>query len=63
MCAGDLTVEPVLYDENTKIEMPEWPSQHTCRNFEEIRDWAFSRDAANASRKSKNAERLKRLGH
>ncbi|KAI0202339.1 hypothetical protein F4808DRAFT_458938 [Astrocystis sublimbata] len=48
MCTSDLTPFPLVW--NSKYRRPNFHftvTEHTCRNFEKIRDWAVEHDADN----------------
>lgn len=62
MCAGDMTVEPIKYAEDGKTVLPIWPTFHTCRDFDAIREWTLGRDAAHPERLHTNAARLREHG-
>jgi hypothetical protein len=55
-------VEPVKYAQDGKTELPVWPTVHTCRDFDALREWTLKRDAAHPERMYENAARLRKQG-
>jgi len=62
MCSGDMTLVPIRWDDNRGWIMPIFEVDHTCRDYEALREWSLARDAADPRRYPKNAERLKENG-
>ncbi|KAH7123581.1 hypothetical protein B0J11DRAFT_529353 [Dendryphion nanum] len=46
MCAADTTLEPV---DPVRGGVTGWGVSHTCRSYEDLKTWAESRRASNAS--------------
>lgn len=58
MCAGDMTMIPFEWSENRGWIMPIFDTDHTCRDYRELRRWSIERDAADPERYPQNAARI-----
>lgn len=62
MCAGDMTLIPVVWSANRNWIMPNFKTSHTCRDFNALHRWALSRDAEDPKRFVETSERYKKTG-
>ena len=58
MCTGDMTFAPVIWDANKGRFIPNFEVEHTCRDYDALREWSLARDSENKDRWPKNAARL-----
>jgi hypothetical protein len=63
MCSGDMTLSPIIWSEEKGRIMPDFEVDHTCRDYDALKEWANARDAANPNRYPQNAERLHAEGN
>ncbi|KAK0755791.1 hypothetical protein N5P37_011665 [Trichoderma harzianum] len=61
MCTGDMTLIPIRWSKNRNWINPSFDTDHTCRNYEALRDWSLPRDAADENKWPANADRLRKL--
>jgi hypothetical protein len=62
MCAGDMTLIPVVWSANRNWIMPNFKTEHTCRDFNALSMWARSRDAEDPERFVETSERYRKTG-
>lgn len=58
MCTGDMTLSPIKWDYKGGRIVPDFQVDHTCRDFDTLREWSVNRDSADPTRYRQNAERL-----
>ena len=59
MCTGDMTVLPIYWSDEMSRITPDFQIEHTCRDYEALKKWAYERDSSDPNRYMRNAERLK----
>ncbi|KAK0648001.1 hypothetical protein B0T16DRAFT_324332 [Cercophora newfieldiana] len=64
MCAGDMTMIPVRWSERRGWILPVFDIDHTCRDYEGLKEWSLGRDASDPDRYPQvaakiNAERMR----
>lgn len=62
MCAGDMTLVPVKWEANKNWLFPSFRAAHTCRNYQDLKEWTMNRGASDPEMLVKNAERYKKTG-
>ncbi|UKZ77009.1 hypothetical protein TrVFT333_004725 [Trichoderma virens FT-333] len=63
MCTSDMTVAPIIWSYEKGRIIPDFEIDHSCRDFETLKEWALARDSADPERYPQNAERLHKIGH
>ncbi|KAH8678362.1 hypothetical protein BX600DRAFT_507313 [Xylariales sp. PMI_506] len=62
MCAGDMTLIPVVWSANRNWIIPNFKTSHTCRDPNTLLTWAQSRDAEDPKKFVETSERYKKTG-
>ena len=62
MCAGDMTFIPVRWSKNRHWILPIFQTEHTCRDYNALKEWTRDRDAQNPKDLVLNSERYLRTG-
>lgn len=53
---------PNIWSEEKGRIIPDFEVDHTCRDFQSLRDWSLGRDSSDPNRYPQNEERLHREG-
>lgn len=63
MCAGDMTMAPIIWDSNKGRFIPDFEVYHTCREYDTLKEWTLLRDSEHEERWRNSAARLHAMGY
>ncbi|GAM87534.1 hypothetical protein ANO11243_055600 [Dothideomycetidae sp. 11243] len=58
MCEADMTLAPMVWSNEKERMIPDFEIEHTCRDYDALKEWAKDRDSYDADTRLQNAARM-----